>query len=598
MAVPAPKPETTGRLRTAVRAVVVLLVAVLSGLAVFFWVHSEQAAVETYNRFSLTLARLGAMRIEEKLDGVIKRLAVLARTDCPDQTRAAACPLTEKEVLADLKPMGAINVIRIDPKGAILRSASRPMPNIRAHIHQALADCPLEQAVCIGFSASHKDGPKGLAVFSVAHNSSVDTTRTLALMDWSVLGQRITEEVAMGPSGLAWLLDDSGRIVFHPSSDEICNEVQTSDARCHVCHGDSAVFSAMRTGHTGVGSMELHGTDPKLVAFAPVRVAGQKWSMAAAVPYASVVRDNRQALVIAILVSSVLIGLFLTVTYFLDWENRKQIAALQQSKTTIEEMNSELEQKIRARTDELHKLFNEVVEFRRTHENRERLAIVGELAAMVAHEIRNPLHALAINSDRLLRKLKSSAPVDLDQAREMVESQIFESRRINDYIEQYLRLARTPKRRLVRSDLKDLIGELLKFLEVEAKRHGVRLHFEHEKSPLLAQIDEDQIRGVLLNLMVNSFQAMPAGGELTLSAAAEDEQVAIRIHDTGVGIAPDKLDQVFKPFFTTREGGTGLGLAICARIIKEHKGELTCDSEVGRGTTFTVRIPIVRTEDA
>jgi signal transduction histidine kinase len=598
MAAPAPRRETTGRLRTAVRAVVVLLVAVLSALAVFFWVHSEHAAVEQYNRFSLTLARLGAMRIEENLTSVLKRLSVLARTECPDPKSATACPLTEKEVLADLMPLGAINVIRIDPKGAILRSAARPMRNIRTHIHQALEHCPLDQVECIGFSASHKDGPKGLAIFSVAHNSSADTVRTIALMDWSVLGQSITEEVAMGPSGLAWLLDDSGRIVFHPASDEICNEVQTSDARCHVCHGDSAVFSAMRTGHSGVGSLELSGTDTKLVAFAPVLVAGQKWSIAVAVPYATVVRDNRQALVIAILVSSVLIGLFLAVTYFLDWENRKQIGALQHSQTTIREMNSELEHKIRARTDELHKLFNEVAEFRRTHENRERLAIVGELAAMVAHEIRNPLHALAINSDRLLRKLKSGEPVDLDLAREMVESQIFETRRINDYIEQYLRLARLPKRQVVRSNLNELIGELLKFLEVEAKRLGVRLHFEHEKEPLVAQVDEDQIHEVLLNLMVNSFQAMPAGGELTLSAAAEDEQVAIRIHDTGAGIAQDKLTQVFKPFFSTREGGTGLGLAICARIIKEHKGELTCDSEVGRGTTFTIRIPIVHAEEA
>lgn len=596
-----PGPATSAhRLRTAVRAVVVLLVAVLSGLALTFWLHTEQAAVTQYNRSALALARLGATRIQQTIGMAQSRLELLARANCPkdghSQDRTGDCAALIGAGLNELEPLGALGLTRLDAHGVAQSATAGVTPTQTANlVREALTACQPEARACLGISLQRgsDDPPRRVAVLAVAVRKRGQLRRAAALFDWDTLGARLTEDVALDPDGLAWLLDETGRLIYHPSNPDVCNQgVQREDARCQVCHQADGVAHAMREGQAGTGSIDVAGSLPKLVAFSPVRVVDKAWTLAVAVPVQAVVDDNRRILVVAILVSGLLIGLFLVVTYFLDRENRRQIRVLEQNQATIRQLNTELEDKVRERTDELRRLYDRLREVHRSHENRERLAIVGELAAVVAHEIRNPLNALAINAERLVRKLKADPGPEQGAVKEMIQGQLYEVRRINDYIEQYLKLARPPKRQVVRADLNKLIGDLLGFMRVEGERLGVQIAFTPSALPVVAQLDEEQIRQVMLNLIVNAFQAMPEGGTLRIETSVAGDRIEVRISDTGVGIAVDRLVEIFKPFVTSREGGTGLGLAICERIVKAHAGELTCRSTLGQGTTFLIRLPI------
>ena len=154
-----------------------------------------------------------------------------------------------------------------------------------------------------------------------------------------------------------------------------------------------------------------------------------------------------------------------------------------------------------------------------------------------------------------------------------------------------------PRRQVSRTDLNALIRRLTRFFAVEASRQGVQLHFDGRPGEAMADVDEEQITQVLLNILVNAMQAMPDGGDVFIETSEEIDGVWVQVRDTGVGIAKECLEDVFKPFFTTREDGTGLGLAISSRIVEENGGTIDCISEQGHGTTFRIKLPTSQSKD-
>ena len=137
-----------------------------------------------------------------------------------------------------------------------------------------------------------------------------------------------------------------------------------------------------------------------------------------------------------------------------------------------------------------------------------------------------------------------------------------------------------------------MVSDLLSMLEVEMQERGVRI--KKRLAPRLpkVKVDQQQLRRALLNMMKNSLEAMPEGGEIMVAAEAGSESVLISISDTGTGIRTEHMDRIFTPFFSTKEMGTGLGLPLAQQIVAEHGGEITCSSEFGKGATFVVALPI------
>ena len=228
----------------------------------------------------------------------------------------------------------------------------------------------------------------------------------------------------------------------------------------------------------------------------------------------------------------------------------------------------------------------------------ERLAAVGQLAAGVAHEIRNPLTAIRSTMQYLLRSLDPAEP-----RHELVHELLREVDRINSTVGGLLSLSRSGEMRRSDIDLLEPLGQAVQLLQARAAEQGVEMCSNLGVGALRVQGDADQLKQVFLNLLINSLQSMPSGGRITVGAAPwlGDERsepggprwAQVRIEDTGAGIPPEQMRRIFDPFYTTKRDGTGLGLAICNGIVEQHQGEIQLESEVGRGTAVSVRLPLL-----
>ncbi|MGE5839026.1 MAG: ATP-binding protein [Deltaproteobacteria bacterium] len=222
-------------------------------------------------------------------------------------------------------------------------------------------------------------------------------------------------------------------------------------------------------------------------------------------------------------------------------------------------------------------------------ETSRRLASLGRLAAGVAHEIRNPLSSIKGFATYFKERYRDN-PDDQKTSEIMIQ----EVDRLNRVITQLLDFARPPVIQKKPSSLQSLIQHSLKMIERQASAKGIRV-LSH-LPPVIQEVglDPDGINQVLLNLYLNAVEAMDQGGTLSVSLSAEEgsRRAKIAVSDTGSGIGKEDLEHIFDPYFTTKSTGTGLGLAIAHKIIEAHAGEVRVESEIGRGTTVTVILPI------
>lgn len=220
------------------------------------------------------------------------------------------------------------------------------------------------------------------------------------------------------------------------------------------------------------------------------------------------------------------------------------------------------------------------------------LAVAGKLAAGLAHEVGTPLNIISGRAEFILRGMASDDP-----AREDIEAIIKQIDRISRVIMGLLDVVRPESPKLEPLDVSDVVDELLPLLRHAARQRGVVLESSARHDGTRVRGDAGQLQQVLMNLVVNAFEATPAGGRVTTVTApiARDGRpgVALTVTDTGTGIDPEVMGRIFEAFFTTksRGQGTGLGLAICRDIAKAHGGELSVESRPGAGATFTLWLP-------
>jgi two-component system sensor histidine kinase PilS (NtrC family) len=227
---------------------------------------------------------------------------------------------------------------------------------------------------------------------------------------------------------------------------------------------------------------------------------------------------------------------------------------------------------------------------------REWLATLGEMSAGMAHEIRNPLAALA----GAMQMLRRDLPPDETNAR-LMDIAIRETTRLDAIITEFLLYARPPALNIKECDLNGVLAETLDLIRHEAQsRSNITIVARPGAGSMTAQADPDQIRQVFWNLSANAFEAMPAGGCLTISigrrrvgsGSRSGDVIEIMFEDTGEGIGQDALDKIFLPFFTTKKSGSGLGLAAVHRIVDLHGGWIRVVSEEGKGSRFVVCLPV------
>jgi PAS domain S-box-containing protein len=223
-----------------------------------------------------------------------------------------------------------------------------------------------------------------------------------------------------------------------------------------------------------------------------------------------------------------------------------------------------------------------------TMKQKERLSALGDMAASVAHEIRNPLNAIALTSQRLEEEL------DLNQDTEGFLKVIRdEIERLNGIVEQFLGLTRPMRLELSETDINGMMTGLMKLLEAEINEKSITIEKRFaEILPL--RIDVDEMKKAVLNILRNAIQAMGPEGELTVTTESTASECRIIVADNGCGISEDDVAKIFRPYFSHKDGGTGLGLSITHRIVTEHGGSIDVESKEGVGTTFTIILPLRR----
>ena len=226
--------------------------------------------------------------------------------------------------------------------------------------------------------------------------------------------------------------------------------------------------------------------------------------------------------------------------------------------------------------------------------HRERLSALGNLAATVAHEIRNPLNAISMGLQRL--KVEFQPTDDQEQYSRVTELMLGEVHRLNSIVEQFLSLARPLEIKPESLRVQDVLNELATLVEGEAQQSKVQIRVVAPLTLPPLEADREYLRQTLLNLILNGLQAMAEGGTLTLKANTSNGNFLISVTDTGIGIAPENRRRIFEPYFTTKAKGSGLGLAIARRIIEAHGGTITVFSETDQGCRFQICLPLDRTE--
>ncbi len=220
----------------------------------------------------------------------------------------------------------------------------------------------------------------------------------------------------------------------------------------------------------------------------------------------------------------------------------------------------------------------------------EKMALVGRLAAGVAHSIRNPLTSVKMRLFSLSRSLDLS-----EQQKEDFEVISEEIRHTDTIVQNFLDFSRPPKLKMQKISASEVVDVVLQLMHHRLESYGVEIRLERGRRLPEIQADPEQLKEVLVNLIVNACEAMGAGGTIVIKeeilASPRGDTVVIRLTDSGPGVPKSIRERVFEPFFTTKEEGTGLGLSIATRIMQEHGGHLAVEAEEGAGATFVIKLP-------
>jgi PAS domain S-box-containing protein len=259
-------------------------------------------------------------------------------------------------------------------------------------------------------------------------------------------------------------------------------------------------------------------------------------------------------------------------------ENAQLIEGLREARKELETYAGQLQQKVEERTRELKKSEEQLLK-------AQRLAVIGEVAGMVGHDLRNPLTSIAGAEYYLKKRLGSEANNKMNEMLELIEKNIaYSNKIINDLLD----YSREIELEQTQSNPKSIIKDALSIVQIPK---NIRVIDLTENKPKI-RVDAEKIRRIFVNIIKNAIEAMPKGGVLRIKSTKSNRNLEITVSDTGVGMSKETLAKLWTPLFTTKAKGMGFGLSICKRLVEAHGGSISVDSTRGKGTTITVTFPI------
>jgi len=216
----------------------------------------------------------------------------------------------------------------------------------------------------------------------------------------------------------------------------------------------------------------------------------------------------------------------------------------------------------------------------------ERLAFTGRIAASIAHEIRNPLGNVYMSVQQLKKAFAANSPW-----KKHVEVIIRNTERINFLITELLNCARPPELNIEPHDIHEVLENVLDSVRTTIASRRIKVHKGLKAELSEINVDNEQIKRVFSNMMINAVESMPESGRMTVGTENDGNYFIVKIEDTGEGISDEDIIRIFDPFFSTKPSGIGLGLSICYGIVVSHGGIIGVESEMGKGTVFTISLP-------
>jgi len=409
------------------------------------------------------------------------------------------------------------------------------------------------------------------------------------LIDPSFICGRVTKGVHSGKSGYAWIVDQNGLLLAHYEQEFVGKEaIQVRHARnplisfekLEEIQGRLLAGEEGKSEYTSGWHRQRTGIIPKLVAYTPINfTAGliqgvtqiedprrNLWGVAVTAPAAEVSGDVEEVLHQELF----LVGLFFLVV----------VGASGALIGTAFFWNKSLSRQVDLKTEEL-------LESQERLLRSERFAAVGEAAAYVSHEIKNPLTVIGGLACQVERRLPED-PASQEKL-QIIQKEVKRLEYFLGELRDFLRPA-PPSRQEI--DLNQVIQEVKALVGDAVAEKGVRLVERLEPDLPPVEADPNQMKQVLLNLVKNALEATEGKGEIFLSSGSQDDQVWFSVRDTGKGMPDEVLKKIFHPFYTTKDKGTGLGLAVINKIVTDHHGAITVDSVAAKGSTFTVKLPV------
>ena len=398
-------------------------------------------------------------------------------------------------------------------------------------------------------------------------------------MSFNSLVERFIKPLRLGKSDFAWVIDGTGRLIYHPEHEEMLfRSISDTTSECTTCHDSFDVPRLMITSNVpSTGEYSIIGDEPpKVMAYFPMDLHGQQWILVISTPLPEVTANLRDKFRLFFILGFVILGVIIFFSFLVYYLNSKRIRA--------EEAKRNLEQ---------------IQEYQEQLNQASKMASIGELVDTVAHEINTPAGIIAAHADAILLMKNPSA--EITEPLNVIKRQ---TRRISDYTRRLLNYSQSMPFYPEPTDLETLINECVFLLNhrFRAKNLSVTKNIELRQTKVF--VDRRQMEQVLINLLNNSVDAVELRGEIIISLkkigdgsfSTEDqkkEKILISIEDNGTGIPQDHLEKIFNPFFSTKSkiNGTGLGLTITKAIIARHKGKIEVVSNPGEGTIFNIFLP-------
>ncbi|WP_051822236.1 sensor histidine kinase [Desulfonatronum thiodismutans] len=423
------------------------------------------------------------------------------------------------------------------------------------------------------------------------------------LLDLQAVAARYAAGVRSGKTGYAWVIDHQGDFLFHVESDfrgqssytirqarnpDISYERINQLVRTRLLRGEEGTDWYISGWH-----WDVSGEMRKLLAFSPVVLPpgpdGERrfWSVGLAAPDTEVYGLMQPVVARQWL----MVGLFLLAVFFAA--AAFLFIALRWSETLKREVDAKTEHlrcseaDLRRERDKVRQSMDQLLQTQEKLMLSERFAAIGEAAAHLSHEIKNPLLLMGGFAQQVRRTLSEDDP-----RAEKLEIIAGEAKRLEHLLVEVRDFTRPPRPSLVETELNELVRQVADLFQEQAESQVVVSRLVLDPKLPVCILDPDQIKQVLINLTKNALEAMPEGGELSISTVRDADFVRIEIKDTGRGIPEEVMKKLFHPFFSTKAKGTGLGLAVSYKLVQDHGGEITAWSAPGQGARFTVRLPL------